>query len=251
MLARCPSVCGALALVALCCAPAAAQSRWTPPESPPTEDALVDARESFGRGLVAVEGGRWHDALREFERSYALSGVGASLYNVATALRALGRHLEAREALQLLLERHPEIDDRIRGNAEAMLREVSARVAVLEVLGVPPTVTLLLFDGRHVGDDRRPVRIETDEGHHHLTVQVPRAPPFTWEGSLAPGERRRIEATFDSRDASAAPDAGEAGSPLPYIVIAVGAVALAGIVVGFVLWPRDGPQPMSEQVIRL
>src|SRR5262249_33702379 len=115
----------------------AAPHRIPGPTSKPSDASIEEARARFSAGNRAVDAGRWADALADFERAYALSGVPAALFNAATTLRALGRHVEARDAFDQLLDAHPDLDPTERDRARAMRSEEQARVATLSLVGLP------------------------------------------------------------------------------------------------------------------
>lgn len=222
---------------------------------------LDEARARFMAGQAAVESGRWADAVEDFSRAYQLSEVGAALYNLGFALRALGRHTEARGAFDELLSDHPRLDRQMRRDARRYRAEAQARVATLRIDGLDQvTRHTIRFDGREVEDDgSRPVQIDADAGTHALTVRVAGFQPFVWEGELEDGQGLRVTvqlvpATGDGGGGGDAflgggggggmtdPDDGEGGilsSPVFWLV--VGAVVLgAGVVVGYVV--HDGLQ---------
>ena len=113
-----------------------------------TSDGNRDAaREAFLRGQEAADSGRWADALREFEQAYLMSGVPTALFNAGMALRALGRHKEARDTFDRLIESHP--DSPATEQARPLRDEEAARVAVLELAGLDPSAEYeLRLDGR-------------------------------------------------------------------------------------------------------
>jgi len=71
-----------------------------------------EARNLFEAGRLAMEDGRFEDALDYFQRAYELSGRPALLYNVATVAERLGRDEVALDALERYLAERPEADDR-------------------------------------------------------------------------------------------------------------------------------------------
>ena len=222
---------------------------------------LAEARALFMAGQAAVDSGRWADAVDNFSRAYQLSEVPAALYNLGFALRALGRHREARDAFVELLESHPRVDRELRREARRYRDEAAARVAVLSVDGLDPRVRYTIrFDGTRVTDDgARPVRVEMDAGSHTLTVRSPEHRPWVWEGELEDGQRLAVDATLeavvveDGREGGGAMVVGGGGgatepvedeggvlsSPLFWIV--VGAVVIGGGVLGGYL-VHDGMQ---------
>src|SRR5689334_16940428 len=120
----------------------------------PPDPSLNEARELFRDGLTAMEQGRVADALRAFERSYDLAPNAATLFNVATTLRALGRHRDARDTFDRLLAA-PSLPEDLRTRATEMRRETAARVAVLSLAGLPAATPALVLhlDGEPHDDD--------------------------------------------------------------------------------------------------
>src|SRR5690242_12194888 len=153
-----------------------AQSHTIPgPSGEPNPASIEEARARFSAGNKAVQAGRWADALGDFERAYTLSGVPAALFNVATTLRALGRHVEARDAFDQLLASHPKQDPADREKARALREEEQARIAKLTLDDLPATgAATITLDGQRVTDDgARPLVIEVDPGPHELRVERP------------------------------------------------------------------------------
>lgn len=66
----------------------------------PANTGSESAREWFERGLRALDGRRFDDAIRAFERSYALRPSPVVTYNLGLALRGTGRLREAIASLE-------------------------------------------------------------------------------------------------------------------------------------------------------
>lgn len=200
------------------------------------------ARTLFIDGSGDVEAYRWADAIPKFEESYALSCAPSALYNLAMALRALGRHREARDAFDRLLGNHPDLGGELRSNAEQFRREEAARVAVLLLAGIEPDVRpTLSFDGEEVTDDgSRPLRIETDAGAHSLIAQIALHQPFLWEGRIGDGQTQTIDLSFVPL-----PQGG--GTDVLPIILGITAAILvgAGIGLGVFLWDDAQVRPLS------
>ncbi len=189
------------------------------------------AREAFIAASQAADEERWADALEGFERAYRLSGVPTALYNVAMVLRALGRHRDARDAFRRLLDGHPEYD--AREQAQALLEEEAARVAVLELVGLDPQADYeLRLDGRLVESERgRRRELETDAGRHTLVADREGYRTFTWEGAVRDGERRRIEVVMEQLqlEPERRPLRKSAAFWIVTGVVLAGAAALSGV----------------------
>lgn len=192
-----------------------------------------EARALFRAGSAAVEGGRWADAVSSFERAYELTGARSALYNLAMALRALGRHRDARDAFARLLRDHEIEDAELRRTAEQMRDEESARVAVLELVGLDETARhAIRFDGREVPDSgQRPVEIETDAGRHSLLADREGFSQFVWEGALGDGQRLSVRALFQPLATTARGD-----DTALHVVLVVAAIAAVGAGAGVVGW---------------
>ncbi|MBW2460785.1 MAG: tetratricopeptide repeat protein [Deltaproteobacteria bacterium] len=182
----------------------------------PTQSEIAEARALFMAGQAAVDSGRWADAVDSFSRAYDLSGVAAALYNLGFAYRALGRHVEARDAFDGLLDDHPRFDRQKRREARRYRDESGDRVAQITLSGLQENRRYLLrFDGQAVADDgTRPLLVEGDPGVHTLTVRTPGFVPFVWEDELRDGERTTVDVEMEEVQVGVvgAGGAGAAGS---------------------------------------
>lgn len=208
-----------------------------------------EARNLFLAGSSAVQDNRWAEAIGLFERSYALSCRAAALYNLALALRGLGRHRAARDAFDRLMRNHPDLSGTLAETTRQYRAEEAARVAVLELAGIGPDVRAdIHLDGHAYPDEgERPVRLETDGGPHSLIATIPDHQPFLWDGSLTAGETQRIQVTFDP-----VPTAGGEGGIDPLaIILPILIAALIGTGVGIAIWQQDERllQPHSDRVV--
>jgi hypothetical protein len=219
----------AIAITISAAAPAIACAQRAEAAAQRATSDVERARSLYAEGLAAIDDGRWADALGAFRTSYELSGAAPALFNVALVLRGLGRMREARDTLDRLRTALADADASIAQVAAAMRAEAAARVAVLEVDGLPePGVGRVLFDGTPLEDaGERPHTLEIDPGAHALSVVVPGFEPFAWQGTIGDGARERIEVRLVPHE----------DMPLwPWLVgggalLAVGAVIL-GVVLG-------------------
>ncbi len=203
----------------------------------PTDTDIQEAQALFVAGAAAIDAGRWSDAIDSFSRAYTLTCAPSALYNYGVALRALGRHREARDAFDRLLTDHPDLGGETRDNAVAFRGEEAARVAVLELVGVDPEARPeLSLDGRAIADSgARPITLETDAGSHSVIARIPEHQPFVWEGELADGQRERVPVVF-----AEIPAAEEGGvDPLAIIIPVLVAAAIAGGVTAGILLQED------------
>ncbi len=209
------------------------------------------AREAFLRGQQAAESGRWADALREFEQAYLMSGVPTALFNAGMALRALGRHKEARDTFDRLIESHP--DSAASEQARPLREEEAARVAILELAGLDPEGAYeLRLDGRRLEITIAPtVEVEVDPGQHGLSAEREGYESFTWEGRIDDGERERIQIVMAELERRTEPAESSSIAKSPILWIAVAAVVVGGAVgLGIWLAKDSGVEPAYDNVFR-
>lgn len=159
-----------------------------------TEDENRDqARAEFVAGSEDATEGRWADSLEHFQRAYLMSGVPTALYNAAMALRALGRHREARDAFQRVVDSHG--DSPAAEPSRVKAAEEAARVAVLTLAGLDAEADYeIRINGRgHESERGTEVNIEADPGPNGVQASRPGYEPWTWEGQLDDGERRTLQ----------------------------------------------------------
>ncbi len=234
--------------------------------SRPSRADLEEAKARFLAGRAAVEAGRWADAVENFERAYQLSKAPSALYNLAVALRALGRYREARDQLERLFEVHGErLSPRLRADAERYLEEARGQVATLLLEGLETELRhRVRVDGRLVPDEgERPLRVEVDPGRHALVVRAEGRRPFEWEGEVGAGATERIEASLLVEEESAPapsplqpapPREEEEGGLLssPWFWVGTTVVLAAGAGAAWWLLGNDaGPAPQSDRVVDL
>ena len=203
-------------------------------------EAAPTGRAAYEQGAAAAAEERWDAAHEAFARSYELSGAPSAGFNAAMALRAQGRHVEARAALSSLLERHPhwEHNDAVRER----LAEENHTVAFLQLDAIDPPTASLRLDGRPIPFTTEPIPL--DPAEHVLRAEAPGHAPFDWTGSLAPGERRTLTIQLASIG-------GDSVAESPWLWIAIGAVLVGGGVLAAVLID-DSLQlaPESENTVR-
>jgi tetratricopeptide (TPR) repeat protein len=125
-----PALTALFVSVSVVALPVAAQERESPPEITAPDR---EAREAFVSGSAAFEAGRFEQALRDFQRSYALSGRAALLYNIGLAHDRLRHDREAFEAFQAFLDadpttvHRPRVEARLRSLREAIAAEDAQR----------------------------------------------------------------------------------------------------------------------------
>jgi hypothetical protein len=255
--------------VVACLAAALTLSGWTarvraqepapPPADPEAESDLAEARALFVAGAEAARAGRWSDAVVRFARAYELSRVPAALYNLAFALRALGRHVEARDAFEELLAEHSAaLDPAMLAESQRLVVEERTRIATLYIDGLAPSRRHeLRLDGARIPDEgTRPVRLEADPGQHTVMVGAEGFQPFVWEGALTDGEQRHLRASLKPEKVTTRIERVEVEddslfeSPVFWSIVGVALIA-AGVGVGIHLQNEAQLDPMSGRRYRL
>lgn len=231
-------------------APADAQD-FAGPTHTPTENEIGEARNLYRAGNAAADAGQFADALASFTRAYALSGNPAALYNEAKTLRALGRHVAARDAFDALLSRHTDVSADTRTEALSLRAEEARRIARLSLLDLPdaePALVLRMDGTVHVDGGARPLELEIDPGQHGLVVSREHFRPFTWDGVLADGEHQAVHVRLDGEPTG---QPGVFESPLLWGVTLGIAAVVAGILIGVFLWQGAQLTPNSMHVLTI
>jgi hypothetical protein len=158
----------------------------------PTCTASSPPTERFACAAFAAQEGLWEDALAQFQLLYEETHAPSALYNVAIAYQSLGRHRDARDAFDRLMRQHSaELDDETRAEAARQYGTEAARVARIELAGVPheDSTVRVRLDGRSasVGDEE-PLVLEADPGPHGVSVTQQGHEEFAWEGTLSDGQ---------------------------------------------------------------
>ena len=131
-------------------------------ERPTPSADRQQGRPEFVLGLADVEDERWGDAVVHFGESYERSGSPVALYNLALALRALGFHLQARDAFCTLAQNPSLPDPALAEETEALARTEAERVSTLLVTpGRPERGMQLTFEDQ-VLELTAPLQLELD-----------------------------------------------------------------------------------------
>lgn len=240
--------------VMLSCLPCSvlAQSVSATPEATQANVRTYDddeARTAFREGTEAAETERWADSERAFRRAYALSHAPSALFNRAVALRALGRHVEARDAFdELLAETDAPLESDLRESARTLRAESASRVASLTLTGLTLSPHRIRLDGRSVNDSMsRPLVFELDEGLHTVEVTREGHTSAVLSEELLPGEKRELRITLSPLPSSVAP-AEKTRKHVWWWVGGAAAVVASGLTATtIVLLRRDDDEPLSPR----
>ncbi len=175
---RCSSALAAAVFV-LFALPSFAQSR---PE--------IEAKERFGRGVDLYAQGDYGGALAEFKRAYDLAPYSVILYNLGLTYAALGRPVEATDAMQRVIDKPGSLSPERLAKAKATLNEQAARIAEL-VVEANVEGARIEIDGAEVATTpAKPIRIKG--GPHRVGVVLSGYAPSRKEIDIAAGGHDKI-----------------------------------------------------------
>ncbi|HVT06094.1 MAG TPA: PEGA domain-containing protein [Polyangia bacterium] len=228
------------------------------------DDPREAAAAHYARGVELANQGLYQAALEQFNDAYTASPHFAVLYNIGEAQMALGRPLEAIEALtKYLRDGADQVPLSRREQVQAQIGLLESRLAELTVSANRQGAAIRV-DGRDVGRTPlfQPIRLAA--GAHTVTAALPNGEQITRDVPLKESERRTLELTFSSpvraapagvADEAATPEAAlslsdAAGPPaepwyyrgqtmrrMAYVCAGLGVVS-AGAALGVYLWKR-------------
>ncbi len=112
-----------------------------------------EAAEAFAAGRAAFEAGRYLDAARAFERSYAQIAAPETLFNIGVSYAEAGEAVHAAEAFDRYLQT-AEADATHRDEARRALADLRGRVGRIVLEGdPPPRVRAVRVEGRALHPD--------------------------------------------------------------------------------------------------
>lgn len=212
----------------------------------PTCTTASTPTERFACAAFAAQEGLWQDALTQFQVLYEETHAPSALYNVAIAFQSLGRHRDARDAFDRLMRQHSaELDEETRAEAARQYGTEAARVARVELSGVPreDQGVRVRLDGRSVGiGDDEPLVLEADPGPHGVSVTQTGHEEFAWEGTLGDGQTLALAVLLPVLPAQPHEIYEDAGFWVGMVLIA-GAIA-GGAVLGW--WLQEDAQLSSR-----
>ncbi|HVY41245.1 MAG TPA: tetratricopeptide repeat protein [Polyangia bacterium] len=162
------------------------------------DDPREAAAAHYARGMELVNQGLYQAALEQFNDAYTASPHFAVLYNIGEAQMALGRPLEAIEALtKYLRDGADQVPLSRREQVQAQIGLLESRLAELTVSANRQGAEIRV-DGRDVGRTPlfQPIRLAA--GAHTVTAALASGEQITRDVPLKESERRTLELTFSS-----------------------------------------------------
>jgi len=163
----------------------------------PTEEQQEQARRLFEQGKEAIGAGRFAEAREMFQRSNELVPKASAAFNLAVALRGMGRPKESRDVLMRLLHgdfgKLPE--DR-RQQVEQLAEEARRDVSTLTVVARGAARIELRVDGARVADlvPNRALKLELNPGERVVTFTAKLRDPVERRIVLAAGKSASLQA---------------------------------------------------------
>jgi len=218
------------------------------------DDPRAEAGAHYARGIELAEQGLYAAALEQFRSAYERSPHFAVLYNIGQAQMALGRPLEAIEALsKYLRDGADQVPLSRREQVQAQIALLESRVAELTVTTDRPGA-LVSVDGREVGKTPLYQPIRTAAGTHTVSIAMDGITPIVRKVDLREGDRQALAfvvpvGVVPQPAATASPAKSVIATPPPappsrdlrmwsYVSAGVGAAAGAAAL-GVYLWNRD------------
>ncbi len=155
-------------LAAALLAASAADAQPRPPPATHADDAA--GRAAFDRGLQALRAGRHAEAELALRDALRLRPTPITVYNLALALRALGRYGESIECFERYLQQpEPAASPERLAAIRAELTELQRMVPRVELTVQPPDAAVRV-DGRAAQRDAAGLRL--DPGEHTFEVEA-------------------------------------------------------------------------------
>jgi hypothetical protein len=152
-------------------------------------DARKEAKRHYDDGVDRFSQGDHAGALTSFQKAYDLAPLPIVLYNVAQAHAALGRPVEALDALDKVLASPGSLSAERLEQARLTRAEQSARVGEIEVIVSQPGATVEL-DGAAVGPS--PAKLRVKLGPHRLGAVLEGFAPLRKDVTVASGSATRV-----------------------------------------------------------
>ena len=176
----------------------------------PAEDT-ARAREAFVAGQGLYASGKYADALKQFEASYALKPHPATVFNIARCLDKTNELVRAMTSYKEYLRLAPTATD-----ADEVSKAIASIEQRLQAKGTQhvlvytePAAATVTIDGRDIGSTS-PAAAVLAPGQHTVVITAPGYEPY--ERSFALGATRSLELTV-SLSTATTPPVGAATQP--------------------------------------
>ena len=153
-------------------------------------DDREEAEKRFRAGVALQKVEDWNAAVVEFEASLRLYPTKGALFNLANALRATHRYVQALDALERLERDYAEkLDEPMRSATESLIVELEDLTSVLEIAVDQPGAQIRV-DGEPIGTSPLNGPLRLDVGRHRIDVTLEGYEPALVKVNLASRENR-------------------------------------------------------------
>jgi hypothetical protein len=159
-------------------------------------DRKEQARERFVRGVERMRVKDYAGAVAEFQRAYEIAPYPVVLYNLGIAYDALGRPVEAVEAMKAVIDKPGNLAPERLARARTIVAENEARVGELEVV-VNEAGALLRVDDIDRGKSPLAAALRVRAGTHFVQAVKTGYVPVRREILVAGGDKKRVELTLE------------------------------------------------------
>ena len=198
-------------------------------------------RSYFDRGVDYYRDGNIHAALIEFKRAYEAAPNYRVLYNLGQVANALNDYVEAQRYFQRYLQDGgAEIDPERRAEVNALITKLAGRIARVTVI-CNVSGAQIYVDDVPVGVSPLSEALRISAGTRRIAAALSGKPRSTRVVDAVGGERIsiEIEVVGAAHAEATAPNASSGPSPVLWLGIATGALAIGSAVVGY-LAAQDG-----------
>lgn len=155
----------------------------------------AEARTHFQAGVQHYQGGRYAEAIAEFQTAHRLFASPTILFNLAQAYRSEGQLSDAIATFRRYIEENPRLTPTQREDVEGVIREIETTRAVLS-FEVEPAGATVSLDGRPLGTSPLPRGVEVLPGPHEISLALPHHVPLTQTINVHAHEQRLFQATL-------------------------------------------------------
>ncbi len=226
-----------------------------------SEADLERARAQFQQGVELSDQGRWPEAAARFRAVMEVRATGAVKYNLGVALEQTGEIAEASELLADVVD-DPEVDRRMRRDAERLLASIEPRLGHLTVhVDGDEAGARITVDEDELALDRIGRPVPVDPGSHQVALR--RGTEAVDARTVSVGEGESVEVRLDATavpspaeaagtavddELLAAEDDGEHGGSVFgewWFWTGVGALVVGAVLVGVLVSSGGEPDPVQ------
>lgn len=169
----------------------------------------VAARESFERGVLLYEGGRYREAIVQFQNAYQLRPHTSVLFNIARCHENLGELAEALAYYERMLA-DPAVENR--SDVEARARAIRERPVAVFLSTVPEGATVRI-DGGAALPETTPTVVDLPPGAHRFRFEIASRPVVAREVELVTSQTLRLLVPIPTAEQTALPPGDDRPPP--------------------------------------